>query len=91
MDINFKFNIGDHIFVLVDNALLYKTKVKDIRVIVDETRQRIRPFIIECEVLDTSKDSPVYRWVEQDKCISIFDYRNTIKLDADIDIQSKKM
>lgn len=66
------FNQGDHIFVTVSNAMIYKTVVLDIRV----TKNGVEYY-----VLNNSFDYPQHRWVPQHKCISLSDIDTLKNLD----------
>lgn len=82
--IDFKFDLHQDVFVKIDNAAIYKTIIKDIRVIVDETGRSIRPFVIEYQVKNTSKDCPTLVWVEESKIISMLDINTLVNLDNNL-------
>jgi hypothetical protein len=65
------FTVGTDIFVYISNAMIYKTKVEDIRV---------TKYGVEYYVRNNSFDCPDMRWVSSQKCFLIGDINSILNL-----------
>ena len=72
-----QFDKGDHVFVHIDNALVYKTVILDSR-----TLSRNNTIKLEYLITNTSQDSPSQKWVLAEKCIHIRDIDRLLRLDS---------
>lgn len=74
-------NLGDDIFVYVSNAMIYKSKIKDIRYIDVSINNLYNYKKLEFLVQNNSMDVPKDVWISANRCFLINDIQKILKLD----------
>lgn len=74
-------NIDDDIFVYVSNAMVYKTKIKDIRQIDILLEKKYNVKKTEYLVSNNSSDIHKDIWVSENRCFSISNTNKILMLD----------
>lgn len=82
----FKFQLGDHVFVKINNGAIYKTKIEDSRITTLHSPEGFEMQIVEYFVKNNSYDAPCHKWVNQDKFISVYDIDALLKLDESLSV-----
>ncbi len=73
--------VNDHIFVYVSNAMVYKTIIKDIRIIDCLIEKKYNVKKIEYLVTNNSMDIHKDIWISENRCFAINDIDKILSLD----------